>query len=67
MLAKLTKPLQGLTYLTTDQSRQDEAKTLGQSMMTKHTCPCCSETLLCHMRLGGLYWRCSYCHQEMPI
>ncbi len=37
------------------------------SMMSKHTCPCCSYTLLRHLRLGGLYWRCSHCYQEMPV
>lgn len=33
----------------------------------KHACPCCSSTLLRHIRLGSIHWRCSYCHQEMPI
>jgi len=43
------------------------AITFGQSMMNTHTCPCCSYTLLRHVRLGELYWRCSHCHAEMPV
>jgi len=41
--------------------------TFGQSMMNTHTCPCCSSTLLRHVRLGELYWRCSHCHADMPV
>jgi ribosomal protein L37AE/L43A len=67
MLANLTKPLHALSHRTTAHSRQDTGTTLGQSMMIKHNCPCCSDTLLRHMRLGGLYWRCSSCNQEMPV
>jgi RNA recognition motif-containing protein len=33
---------------------------------SKHTCPCCSSTLLRHIRLGSIHWRCSHCRQEMP-
>jgi ribosomal protein L37AE/L43A len=36
-------------------------------MMGRHICPCCSDTLLRHIRWGGIYWRCSYCYQEMPV
>ncbi|HEY9740199.1 MAG TPA: hypothetical protein V6C90_06880 [Coleofasciculaceae cyanobacterium] len=67
MLDKLTKPLEALTQLTASQSRQDTAITLGRSMIIQHNCPCCSDILLRHMRLGGLYWQCSSCHQEMPV
>ena len=31
-----------------------------------HTCPCCSESLLRHVRHSTIYWYCSHCHQEMP-
>jgi ribosomal protein L37AE/L43A len=41
-------------------------KTIGQSMMMKPTCLCCSNTLLRHAREREIYWRCSYCYQEMP-
>jgi hypothetical protein len=56
-----------------------ESKTMGKispqiiSVMVKKspknipTCLCCSTVLLQHMRLGKIYWRCSYCRQEMPI
>ncbi|AFZ17390.1 hypothetical protein Mic7113_1514 [Allocoleopsis franciscana PCC 7113] len=67
MLAKLTTPHQLLTHLATRQSQQNKVITLDYSIMGKQTCPCCSDTLLRHMRFGGLYWRCSSCHQEMPI
>jgi hypothetical protein len=66
MLDKLTQPLQALTHLTTTHRRQDTATTFGHLMRIQHTCPCCCDTLLCHMRLGGSYWRCSSCRQEMP-
>lgn len=36
-------------------------------MMSRQTCPCCSNTLVRHMRLGGQYLRCSDCYQEMPV
>ncbi len=39
----------------------------GQSMMNTHTCPCCSYTLLRHVRPGELYWHCNHCHAEMPV
>lgn len=29
-------------------------------------CPCCSSTLLRHIRHTGVYWYCSRCHEEMP-
>ncbi|HBB36266.1 MAG TPA: hypothetical protein DDZ80_13405 [Cyanobacteria bacterium UBA8803] len=67
MVAKLTKSIQSVAYLTAGPRRLDKAKTLGKLIVIKHTCPCCSETLLRHIRFGGIYWRCSYCHQEMPI
>ena len=31
-----------------------------------HTCPCCSESLLLHVRHNTIYWYCSHCRQEMP-
>lgn len=39
---------------------------LARSMTNQDTCPCCSYVLLRHIRLGGLYWRCSHCYEEMP-
>lgn len=54
MLDKLTKALQALTHRTTSHRRQDTATTFGQSMMIHHSCPCCCDILLRHMRLEGL-------------
>ncbi|MBE9229861.1 hypothetical protein IQ264_31140 [Phormidium sp. LEGE 05292] len=41
--------------------------TIDKSMSDRHTCLCCSNTLLRHIRSGGIYWRCSHCYQEMPV
>ncbi|WP_146141041.1 hypothetical protein [Stenomitos frigidus] len=41
--------------------------TIKRSMQKRHYCLLCSTVLLRHMRAGGLYWRCSHCHEEMPI
>ncbi|MGA9380112.1 MAG: hypothetical protein WBV73_15215 [Phormidium sp.] len=41
--------------------------TTAQSMHEHHTCLCCSNILLRHIRSGRIYWRCSHCYQEMPI
>lgn len=30
------------------------------------TCPCCSSSLLRHVRHNTIYWYCQHCHQEMP-
>ena len=29
-------------------------------------CPCCSDSLLRHIRPKEIYWFCTQCHQEMP-
>ncbi|HEY9865326.1 MAG TPA: hypothetical protein V6D21_14225 [Candidatus Obscuribacterales bacterium] len=34
--------------------------------MSHLICPCCSSTLLRHIRHAGVYWYCSRCHEEMP-
>jgi len=31
-------------------------------MRSRQTCMYCSAALLRHIRLGSLYWYCSYCH-----
>ena len=49
----LIRPSQVLTNPTTSNSPQN-------------TCLCCSNTLLRHISLRGMYWRCSSCYQEMP-
>lgn len=30
------------------------------------TCPCCSNTLLRHIRAKEIYWFCRHCYLEMP-
>jgi ribosomal protein L37AE/L43A len=34
--------------------------------MLSSACPCCSNTLLRHIRSGEVYWFCRHCHQKMP-
>lgn len=31
-----------------------------------NNCPCCSDTMLRHIRHQEIYWYCLYCRQEMP-
>lgn len=31
-----------------------------------YQCPCCSNTLLRHVRQGSVYWFCSDCRMEIP-
>ncbi|OKH32755.1 hypothetical protein NIES2119_25355 [[Phormidium ambiguum] IAM M-71] len=30
------------------------------------SCPCCSHTLLRHIRHNQIFWYCRHCWQEMP-
>ena len=32
-----------------------------------HYCPCCRDTLLCHISHNHVYWFCPSCWQEMPV
>lgn len=32
-----------------------------------NTCPCCGDSLLRHVRHGGVYWFCTSCWQEVPL
>ena len=32
----------------------------------QNKCPCCSRSLLRHIRSTGSYWYCIHCRQEMP-
>ena len=63
----LTRSSQVLTHPTTGNSQQNTAIGIRQSMISRHTCLCCSDTLLRHIGSGGIYWRCSHCYQEMPV
>jgi hypothetical protein len=35
------------------------------SMVSHHTCPCCSSILLRHVSRSRVYWRCSRCRAPM--
>ncbi|WP_250124445.1 pentapeptide repeat-containing protein [Chroococcidiopsis sp. CCMEE 29] len=50
-----------------NKTKGNRAIGIGQSMMSRHTYLCCSDTLLRHFRFGELYWRCSHCYQDMPV
>ncbi|MER3493431.1 MAG: hypothetical protein C4323_14530 [Mastigocladus sp. ERB_26_2] len=63
----LNRSSQALTHLTTGNSQEKTGTYIWESVLGKHTCPCCSYILLSHIRLGGIYWRCSHCYQEMPV
>lgn len=65
MQVLLNRFSQELTRFQTG-DKESEALRTKLSMKSRHICPCCSYTLLRHIRWGGLYWRCSHCHQEMP-
>lgn len=67
MKALLKSSMQSPVRFIAGDSLRKTSITVGQSMNSAHTCPCCSDTLLCHIRLGKLYWRCSHCYQEMPV
>lgn len=34
---------------------------------TINSCPCCSSSLLRHIRHRGVYWFCQSCRQEVPL
>ncbi|WP_169218857.1 hypothetical protein [Brasilonema sp. UFV-L1] len=34
---------------------------------TTYGCPCCSGSLLRHVRHTGVYWFCQSCRQEVPL
>lgn len=35
--------------------------------MRNNSCPCCGDSLLRHVRPGGVYWFCTSCWQEVPL
>lgn len=66
MPALAIAPLKGFSQL--DLSSNPLTKiTTDQSMISQYTCPCCSHVLLRHVRVGGLYWHCRHCYEEMPV
>lgn len=64
MLALIVAPLKLAPQITRDDRLSITPP--DQSTLNQHSCPCCSNVLLRHTRLGRLYWRCSHCHQAMP-
>ncbi|KAF3885981.1 MULTISPECIES: hypothetical protein [Nostocales] len=34
---------------------------------TTHSCLCCGNSLLRHVRHQGVYWFCQSCRQEVPL
>ncbi len=62
----LNKSLQKLSSSATRISKKDAVIHTKQLMLSNSTCPSCSYTLLRHISLRGIYWRCSHCYQEMP-
>jgi ribosomal protein L37AE/L43A len=67
MLALLTSSLALPRGLINGRKLRTINPTTNQSMSARETCLCCSNSLVRHIRLGGIYWRCSHCYQEMPI
>ena len=51
-----------------NRSRQENTISYSwQPMVNENACPCCSYTLLRHVSLEGISWRCSHCYQDMPV
>jgi ribosomal protein L37AE/L43A len=63
----LTGLVQFRTEIVPSRSQGMTHKTIGQSMVMRTICLCCSNTLLRHARSREIYWRCSHCYQEMPV
>ncbi len=59
--------LRNLTNLSIDCSQGFISTEINPVMLKRHTCLCCSNTLLRYLRLKTLYWRCSHCNEEMPV
>jgi len=67
MESSLTAQVQMPFLLTGSYSRWPLTTPFVKGMTSRHICLCCSNTLLRHIRLKGLYWRCSHCYEEMPV
>ncbi len=44
-----------------------DAVAIDRALSSHPTCLCCSNILLRHIRPEGIYWRCSFCHADMPV
>jgi hypothetical protein len=67
MRALFKKTNQLLSHTIIDKNPENITTYTWPSMWSRHNCPCCSYVLLRHVRLSGIYWRCSHCYQEMPV
>lgn len=66
MKTLFAQPKQPLVQSSSNDEPWEASMTIGLSMTNRAACLCCSHILLRHIRQEALYWRCSYCHQEMP-
>lgn len=66
MLALITTSLKSIALLNQG-ARVSVTTPFDRVMVAQHACPCCSYVLLRHIGAGGVYWRCSHCHEIMPI
>lgn len=56
--------------LNCDLSRSRQESTVlyyRQPKISNYACPYCSYTLLRHLSLEGIFWRCSHCYQSMQM
>jgi len=68
MTLLFSKPTPLSRHLKPDRSQQFLVEAaIAHPMTSRRTCLCCATVLLRHLRQGGLYWRCSDCHTDMPV
>lgn len=69
MLALMKTPLTALYKFVPDIPVSAPIRPIqfDQSMTSRHTCPCCSSTLLRHISHHSVYWRCSHCRAPMSV
>lgn len=56
----------GLTASCNQLYSQPMCLTVSRAMLSRSTCPCCSDVLLRHVRSGQIHWRCRHCYQNIP-
>ncbi len=63
----LTNVIPLSSHLKADRTQQVlDTPAIDCGMNSRHTCLCCSNVLVRHIRLGVIYWRCGCCHTDMP-
>lgn len=63
----LNKSFPAMNYYLTGSHQENTMLYGGKPEISKYDCSCCSYTLLRHISLERIFWRCSHCHQEMPV